>query len=299
MSVASAARVTATFLMWVLTTILLTAAVPAMWAQQHLVSRTGYAALAQRAAADPALQSSMATELTAQVGRLGGGVDDTLVNGIARTYTASSSFPAQFGQANAFAHRWLFTDSVGSSVDAQGRWVIDIGPMLSDAAFAQTLRDYNIQVPESVPIPLTDNAPAALRPGVLSAYGTWAPAVSGGLVAVAAGAALLTLFAARRRGKALAALGVSALVAAGAGWVGMVYAQRRMSAAMPAEVSLRAVADAMVAAARASLGEWLTVTAAIGGGVVIVGVIASLLGGVDASRRGRPQHPVQERERQR
>ena len=49
-------RFLATLLMWLVTTILLAVALPAAWAQQHLVDTDGYAAMAQKAAADPALQ---------------------------------------------------------------------------------------------------------------------------------------------------------------------------------------------------------------------------------------------------
>ena len=184
----SAVRSAATGLMWLISTVLLAAALPAMWVQANIVDRGGYSALAQRAAGDPQLQSAIATELTAQVGRLSPAADSTVVSAIAKTYTASSSFPPQFAQAADFAHRWLFTDSissgVGSGVDQQGRWVIDFAPMLSDSAFAQTLRDYSITVPTAWPIPFTDTAPAALRPGSLRSYGMWMPWVGWGLAAL-------------------------------------------------------------------------------------------------------------------
>ena len=134
-------RSVATVFMWVITTVLLAVALPAAWVQLHIVDSAGYSGLARQAAANPELQSAMAGELTAQVGRLAASADSTPVSNISRAYTASSSFPAQFGQANAFAHRWLFTDTVGSDLDEQGRWVIDFAPMLSDAAFSQTLSD--------------------------------------------------------------------------------------------------------------------------------------------------------------
>ena len=41
-------RFVATLLLWLVTTVALAAAVPAMWAQQNVVERTGYAAFAQR-----------------------------------------------------------------------------------------------------------------------------------------------------------------------------------------------------------------------------------------------------------
>lgn len=284
----SAVRSAATGLMWLISTVLLAAALPAMWVQANIVDQGGYAALAQRAAADPQLQSAIATELTAQVGRLSPAADSTVVSAIAKTYTASSSFPPQFAQAAAFAHRWLFTDSVGSGVDQQGRWVIDFAPMLADSAFAQTLRDYSITVPTALPIPFTDTAPAALRPGSLRSYGMWMPWVGWGLAALAAAAALLTLYVAARRGKTLAALGVSALLVGAAGWGAIEFGRRYIQAALDGNTSgnLRRVADVMVISAQSSMHQWLNLTLVVGGGLVIVGVIVSLLASLS-------KHPVQ------
>jgi hypothetical protein len=277
-------RSAATVLMWLITTLLLAAAVPAVWAQQHLVDRDGYSALAQRAAADPELQAAMAGELTAQVGRLASGVDSSVVSRIAAAYTSGSAFPAQFAQANGFAHRWLFTTAIPSTLDPQGRWVIDLAPMLSDVAFVQTLNDYNVAVPDSLPIPLTDEAPAFLRPGALRAVGLWGPWISIGLAVLTGAAALLTLFAARSRGRALAALGVSGLLVGGAGWAAIEFAQRYLRDALNnTSGTTRRVADVMVATAQDSMHQWLNVTLVVGGGLVIVGVIVSLLGGLARS----------------
>ena len=271
-------RTVAAVLMWFVTTALLAVAVPAVWAQQNLVDGAGYSALAQKAAADPELQSAMATELTTRVGLLGSGVDSTIVSRIAAAYTASTVFPGQFAIANGFAHRWLFTDTVASSVDPQGRWVIDLAPMLSDAAFSQTLRDYNITVGSAVPMPLTDSAPAELRPGALREIGMWAPWVSMGVAVLAAASALLTIYLARNRGRILAALGISALIVGAAGWAAIEFAQRRVRDALnQTSGNLRTVADVMVATVEDSMHQWLNVTLIVGGGLVIVGVIVGLL----------------------
>ncbi len=281
-------RSVATVFMWLITTVLLAVAVPAAWVQLHLVDRAGYAALAQRAAGDPDLQSAMAGELTAQVGRLSPAADSTVVGPIARLYTASSSFPIQFGQANAFAHRWLFTDTVGSGLDEQGRWVIDFAPMLSDTAFAQTLRDYNVAVPTAVPIPLTDTAPAGVRPGALRDVGMWWPWATIGVGVLAAASALLMLFVATSRGRALAALGVSALMVGGTGWAAIEFAQSYLNRALNGTSgAIRTVADAMVGTAQDSMHQWLNVTLIAGGGLVVVGVIVSLLTGLASPVSGR------------
>lgn len=281
-------RWAATVLMWVITTVLVAAAFPAAWVQLHLIDRGGYAALARQAAADPQLQSAMATELTTQVGRLGTTVDSTVVAPIARIYTASSSFPVQFGQANAFAHQWLFTDATASNVDDQGRWVIDLAPMLSDAAFAQTLRDYGISVPASVPIPLTDTVSSAVRPGALRDAGMWWPWATVGVGVLAAGAALLMLRAAPSRGRGLAALGVTALLVGGLGWAAIEFGQSHVDRALnDTSGSIRTVADAMVAAAVDSMHQWLNVTLIAGAGLVVVGVIVALLAGLSRPVSGR------------
>lgn len=281
-------RSVATVFMWLITTVLLAVAVPAAWVQLHLVDRAGYAALAQRAAGDPDLQSAMAGELTAQVGRLSPAADSTVVGPIARLYTASSSFPIQFGQANAFAHRWLFTDTVGSGLDEQGRWVIDFAPMLSDTAFAQTLRDYNVAVPTAVPIPLTDTAPAGVRPGALRDVGMWWPWATIGVGVLATASALLMLFVATSRGRALAALGVSALMVGGTGWAAIEFAQSYLNRALNGTSGvIRTVADAMVGTAQDSMHQWLNVTLIAGGGLVVVGVIVSLLTGLARPVSGR------------
>ncbi|WP_431237599.1 hypothetical protein ACQ86B_23230 [Mycolicibacterium aichiense] len=271
-------RFATTLLMWLVTTLLLAVALPAAWVQQHLVDEDGYAALAQKAAADPGLQSAMASELTSQVGRLGTGVNTGTVSLVAAAYTASSTFPGQFAQANRFAHRWLFTDRVRSSVDSQGRWVIDAAPMLSDAAFKETLSDYNVTLPASIPIPLTDNAPAALRPGALRPVATFGPWLSVGAAVVAGLFALLTLFVARSRGKMLVGLGVSALLVGAAGWAAIEFGRRRLDAVLNnSSGDIRRIAEVMVGTAQDSMHQWLNITLIAGGGLVIIGVIVSLL----------------------
>ncbi|MCB0926209.1 MAG: hypothetical protein KDB50_16980 [Mycobacterium sp.] len=281
-------RSLATVFLWLVATLLLAAALPAAWAQQNLVDRSGYTALMQRAATNPDLQAAAAIELTTQVGRLSAGSDAAVVGGIAKLYTAGSSFPDQFAQASSYAHRWLFTDRVGGSTDSQGRWVIDLAPMLSDAAFAQTLRDYNIGVPTTIPIPLTDNAPAAVRPGALRVVGMWAPWVAWGLVALCAASVLLMLITAGNRGKAIVGLGVSAVLVGAAGWAAIEIGQRPLNAALDnTSGNVRTMADVIVATAENSMHQWLNVTMIVGGGLVIVGVLVSLLAGLARHHSGR------------
>ncbi len=274
-------------MLWLVTTAALAVAVPAVWAQQTIVSEGGYAALAASAAEDARLQDAMAGELTTQVVSLG--VDNgytlnpELVRQVAISYTRNSGFPGQFAQANRIAHRWMFTGAVpsGNSTD---QWLIDVAPMLSDPSFTATLGTLDLQLPETLTVPITVDAPE-LRPGKLRWLATWGPWASIGAAVVTGFLALLTLAAARSKGKAVTALGVSALLAGAAGWAGIEVGQRFLDGALNRTTGdIRTVAEVMVTHAEDSLHLWLNITLVAGVGLVVLGAIASALGGLRRQR---------------
>jgi hypothetical protein len=244
-------RFALTVLSWLLTTAALAVAVPAGWLQLNVVDADGYAALARRAAADPALQAAAASELgsaaTVLIGRRGYSVDRQLVQRVATAYTAGPAFPPQFAQLNRQAQQWLF-HGIGS---ASGGWAIDLAPMLNDEAFQQLLIDYHVRAPATATVPVTVSTPKALRPGMLRPVAAWGPWVGSAAVALAGIGALLTLAAARNRGRALSALGVSALLVGAAGWAALEVARRRVNGALNHTVgAIRAIADVMVGRAK-------------------------------------------------
>ena len=226
----------------------------------------------------------MANELGTQLKKLvegtGYDVSTDLVRRVAGTYTASPVFPGQFAQANRIAHRWMFTDSV-QQADGSERWQIDMSPMLSDSSFRQTLRQFGIEAPSTLAVPLTENCPTVVRPGQLRQLSTWGPWVSVGATILTGVLALLTLATARSRGKVLAALGISALLVGAAGWAGLEVARRYINTALDRTTGdIRQVADAMVNHAEGSLHQWLNLTLAAGGVLVVFGVIVAMLGGL-------------------
>jgi hypothetical protein len=277
-------RFVATLLLWVLTTAALAVAIPATWAQHNVVDRNGYSQLAASAAKDPNVQSAMAGLLTGQLVTLAGSsgydVSPGLLSGAARSYTTSSAFPGQFALANQIVHRWLFTDTVAQS-DESGRWELDLSPMLSDSSFQETLANFGIKAPTSLEIPLTENAPDSVRPGQLRQVAKWGPWVSVGSAILAGVLALLTLAMARSRGKALGALGVSALLVGAAGWAGIEVGRGRVDDALNETTDdVRQVATAMVDHAVGSMHMWLNLTLAVGGALVVLGVVAAVAGGM-------------------
>lgn len=277
-------RFVAALLMWVLTTAALAVAVPAAWAQHNVVDEGGYATLATSAGKDPAVQSAMAAELTGQLVKLaansGYDVEPGLLSGAATAYTRSAAFPGQFAQANRIVHRWLFTDDVQTS-DASGRWQIDLSPMLADSSFQDTLKDFGIRPPSTLVVPLTENVSDTVRPGQLRQVARWGPWASVGAMVLTGVLALFTLAVARSRGKALGALGVSALIVGAAGWAGIEVAQRYVDRALNQTTGdIRDIAQAMVGHAEGSLHQWLNLTLAAGGALVLFGVVVSMLGGL-------------------
>jgi hypothetical protein len=282
-------RFLAALTFWLITTAALAVAVPAMWAQHTVVSEDGYAGLAATAAKNPQLQAAMSAELETQIIDLGekNGYDlknTELVRGVTDTYTANSGFPGQFAQANRIAHRWMFTDSVQHEAGSGDRWLVDIAPMLKDESLRQTLGTLNLEVPDTLIVPITVPESSALRPGQLKPAATWGPVVSIGVCVLTGIFALLTLATSRSRGKAIAALGVSALLVGAAGWAGLAIGQRRIDDALNSTTGdIRQVADVMVSTAEASAHQWLNLTLAVGGGLVIIGIVVALLGSLRRS----------------
>ncbi len=277
-------RLVATVFLWLVTTVLLAVSVPAMWVERNVVSEDGYAALAAAAAKDPKLQSAMASELTTQIVAFGKEngyhLQTELVRGVADSYTTNSGFPGQFGQANRIAHRWMFTDSVQHD-ESGDRWLIDIAPMLNDSSLKASLGNLDLDVPDTLTVPITVPENSALRPGQLRVLSTWGPWVSVGATILAGVFALLTLAAARSRGKALAALGISALLIGAAGGRDLRWRARWINRGLDQTVGdIRQIADVMVGHAEGSLHHWLNLTLAAGGVLVVFGVIASMLAGL-------------------
>jgi hypothetical protein len=281
-------RFVATLLLWLVATVALAVAIPAAWAQKNIVDENGYVALAQSAAHDPTLQDAMASELGTQLKKLVSGtgydVSTDLLRGAAAGYTASSVFPGHFAEVNRLAHRWMFTDSA-QQTDASGRWQVDLSPMLADSSFQQTLRKFGIRAPQSLTVPITMSDTSDLRPGQLRQLARWGPWVSVGAAVLAGVFALLTLATAGSRGKALAALGVSALVVGAGGWAALEVGRPYINDALNRTAGdIRQVGEVMVNHAEGSLHQWLNLTLAAGGALVVFGVIVSMLGGLRRSQ---------------
>jgi hypothetical protein len=279
-------RFAVTALLWLLTTVALAAAVPTAWAQTQVIDVNGYQSMAKKAASDPVLQAAVASELTTRamvlINQRGYQVASSEVHEVAAGYTAGPDFPPQFADANRLAHSWMFT---GADARSEGdQWVIDLAAMLKDSAFAPMLSNYNVQVPETVRVPVTVSTPKMLQPGILRPLATWGPWASVVAAVLTGVGALLTLVAARSRGRALAGLGVSALLVGAAGWAAIEIVRQRINDALNDTTGdIRRIADVMVSEAESSLRQWLDLTLAAGAGLVLLGVLVAMLGSLRKS----------------
>ncbi|MFZ1164425.1 hypothetical protein [Mycobacterium sp.] len=279
-------RFALTALLWLCTTVLLAIAVPTVWTQNHVVDVNGYTAMARKAAGDKALQSAVAAELAARatvlIDQHGHQADSAQVHAVAAGYTAGPDFPAQFADANRLAHDWMFT---GAHTQSDGdQWVVDLAGMLKDTAFEQLLTSYNVKVPDTVRVPVTVSTPKVLQPGQLRPLTTWGLWASIGAVVLTSVCALLTLAAARRRARALAALGISGLLVGAAGWATIELAHYTINDKLNNTTGgIRGIADVMVGQAESSLHDWLDLTLAAGGVLVVFGVLVAGLGSLRKS----------------
>lgn len=266
-------RFAAVTLCWLLATAALAAAVPAVWLQRNVIDARGYTRLAREAAADPALQTAAADQLAVQVIRLFRDhrydVAPSAVRDVTSAYTAGPAFGEQFAQVNRGLHGWLLEDGGDTAL-------VDVAPMLRDDAFAPLLSEYNIRVPATLAVPVSMPHPGALRP--LAGWATW---LAIGSVLLAAGCGFLVVVVARRRGRALAGLGVSALLVGAAGWAGIEVGRGYANDALNlATVDVRQIAGALLDSAETSLHGWLDAVLAGGAVLVVLGVAVAAAGGL-------------------
>jgi hypothetical protein len=276
-------RFTLTVLLWLLTTVALAVAVSTAWTQKNMIDPDGYAAIAEKAASDPALQAAVASELairaTALIKQRGYTADSAQVHDVAAAYTASPSFPPHFADANRQLHSWMFAGA-GPQSDVD-HWVVNVAPMLNDPVFDRLLIGLDVAVPSTVTVPVTVSTPKVLQRGKLRPFATWGPWVSVAAAVLTGICALLTLTAARGRGRTLAALGVAALLVGAAGWAAIEITRRHINAVLNHTTGdVRRIADVMVGEGERSLHQWLNLSLAAGGGLVVLGVFVALVGSV-------------------
>ncbi len=258
----------------------LAVALPAAWVDRNVAEEDGYVALSRSLLEDEEtrgqLISSVADQLDASARDLAeqNGIPSSAVPDVRSEVEAAADEVLKTDQAvDAWAESqrlsWqaMFADP---EVTPPG-FVVTPGPLVAVVADAVGVRAGETGGSVTLDDPAVQRAVQRAE----QADTAWRVAA-----AVAVVGAVVSLLAARRRLGALAWLGVGAVLAAAAVWVGAELASG--AATLQSDGLAAAVGGAVVDAATASLDDWLVVTAVVGAVVAVVGMIGSAVAG----RRG-------------
>lgn len=274
-----------TFLSGLLTLIAMAAvivAVPATWTAERLVDHDGFAQLVTPLAGEPAVQGYLADQITDEVtSRVPVPGSAAVVAPLARSYTHSDQFRADFVDIVSQQHDWLF--SAPPADESQDTLRLDITGMVNRVLANSPVRA-NLSG-QRVVIPLSEGH-TGLRAGRYHQLGEQIQKVEYIAGAVAVLAALLALLLAWRRSTVLAALGIGVLLAALASWA----AARYLGMAGRDEVSGargagKSVADTVISAAQHDLDHVAAITALVGAAMLVLGVLGRLFAGRGDRRR--------------
>ncbi|WP_156464727.1 hypothetical protein [Aeromicrobium sp. Root495] len=275
-------RSVASLAAWVVAVLAVVVALPAGWTATHVTSEDGFVSLVGPLVQDEQVRDAVIDEVTAAL------VDDaalpvsvpasleevvrSAVRAAAERVAGDPGWQQAWDESIARTHRSLFQQT-----DGPGYFSIDAAPV-ADYVLDKITGSLPVQInaPSTVPVVLEtvedDTALEVARQAPTAA-------VVGGLVALLAALASVAL--ARRRGVAVAGLGVGLLLSAAVLWpaLGSVADAALDEPATGGEVA-RTVRDRLVQLTQDSAQGWLTTTA-------VAGVVLLVLGAVVAAVAGR------------
>ena len=262
--------------------VLAAVAVPAMWVDRNLVQEDGFVAFTAPLGKDPVFQQRLAA---AAVGSLGAeqipaaltGLVTPILESAAQSLTTMPGYPDAWAETLRKSHRLNFADPATLPAEADGvtSLTLDLAPLVGlvakQVADATTLP---LEAPNQLLITIgqPDHRQVLDRVAAIAPMG-YAVAV-GALIAFA-----LAFVAARRRWTVLAGIGLGTIVLAGA-WN---LAADAVAAAVAGTSSGNEVAEIFknefVSAAGSSFGQWILVTAVVGGVLLVAGLALRVVGG--------------------
>lgn len=284
------------FLLGLIAVLATVVAVPAVWADSHIVDQGQFTEMMAPLGRDQAVQDAMAVEIAQQVQRLMTEQGDSrppmrLVQPVAERFVRSDAFPPAFSTAVASIHTWLFVAPTAEQRLAGATVAeIDLAPMIRH--IVDTEADLEITVPARVTVDLSaaGNSRDLFRAGRLEPIAAAVSRTSwiAPLVALVAGIGALLL--ARRRGFPLMLIGIGVAVGAGVTWLLCGVAPSMVvSAAGGADSMTAVIAGAATERVTGSLTPWVLAEAAVAGALALVGLLFGLLGAAAhrrAERRG-------------
>ncbi len=267
-------RTAVTVLLWIVATVAMTLGIGASWATVNVQSESGFVALASELGNDRKVQVP-AAELTGTafveqanvIAFLRPQVKNLVTNTMIRL-TDSAGWDQAWQETVRRTHRDLFAGPTPTSVQ------VDLAPLVGLALEEATASlPITLTAPEELPVTVSNEDPSELIATVAKSSTT--AVVAAGVAAIAIALALAI---SRRRSTTFAALGFSAILAAGFWYVAgrkvapKVIEQQRASTPEITDL-LHALSNQLVA----SLDSWLLPIAAAGAIVFALGAITRLV----------------------
>lgn len=261
---------------WLIFVVAAAVTIPTLWVADHVADEDGYVAFSGPLGTDAELQKAFAAYLSDYLVQETGlpeavqpAVSTALAAATSRT-TDEPGFDKAWRETQRRSHRMVF----GPDRD-QDRFAVDLGP-LADFVAKQAAGDLpvELQLPDKIVLPVND----APDPAAIDQVEATPDRGRLGLIVVAV-AAIATLVFARRRSTALAALGLGAVLVAGALRLASGYGIPGVLDRAPAPSEFaRTLQKLLVDRAADSLAGWL-LWVAVGGGVAIaVGLVGRVAG---------------------
>ncbi|HEV7168368.1 MAG TPA: hypothetical protein VGN49_10410 [Micrococcaceae bacterium] len=248
------------------------AAVPAIWADRHIVQESGFVAMAAPLGSDPQFQQALSTaaakSVTSQLN-----VNPALlqlvqpvVDAATKSLTSDPGYPAAWTETLRRSHRLTVTDAAQDSTDQAGL-TLDVAPLLQLVVKKVTA---DLGAPVSAPPQVLISLGQPAQRAAIVKLATYAP-----LGYWAAGAALLVfllaLVIARRRSTTLLLTGLGLAVVAGIWKLGADQLAKNITSS----ASGNSVADLFkaqfVAASTQNFGWWIIVALLVAAAMVVAG----------------------------
>lgn len=240
------------------------------WVAQHVADEDGFVELAQSLTTSTEVRDSL-NEVLAQ--RLVDAVDVPAATAEQVTRLVSQATDRALAEPDveqAWQESLRRTHAAVLDGDADGQIPLELAPL---AELVAQRTDGLVQAPSTLTVDLRGGPSAEAVETVNDS-----PGLARGAAIVALVAAVVSLLAARRRGRALAGLGVGAVLAAGAVALVARLVQDRAGAEATAQSGLSAqgqLTRALLDVAVTSMDRWLLWTAIAGGVALVPGLVAS------------------------
>jgi hypothetical protein len=256
-------------LAWLVAVVAAVITVPTLWIATHVADEQGYVDFTRPFVDDTELQKALAAQVSDDVGSATG-LPDAARAAVAQVV---AKYAAQLADDPGFVDAWEDSQRRTHRLtfdEGADRLTVDVGPV---ASFVVKKASGGLPVPVDVPSTLKVPVYDSPDPAVLERVSDTQGQSTVGLV-VAGAAALLCLVLARRRGLALAGLGVGALLVAGVLRVATGWAVPEVLDRTPARTPFaREMRDLLVDRASDSLNGWLLILALVGLAVTVAGLL--------------------------